>query len=144
MDHIDFLIKYFEKKYKRELYFKSLKLIPVLFFVIICPIAFYKEFLNQNTFNCIMLIIAEIFFIVLLLSYFKSLMNYKVFHKSNIFKCFQNPNILNKIIIQDSKLFFDIDGIEDETIFLTKDKYYQKIIESLKNVFGDFKIEFFK
>ena len=142
MENINFLIKNFEKKYKRELYYKLFKLIPVLFFVIICPIAFYKEFLNQNTFNCILLLIAEIFFIVLLLSYLKSLINYKVFHNSNIFKCIQNPDILNIIIIEDTKLFFDIDGIEDETIYLTKDKNYQKIIEELKNVFGDSKIKY--
>ena len=62
------------------------------------------------------------------------------FSKSRINKCFQNQNILNKIIVSDNKILFDISDMEDEAIYLKSSEYKKVIVNSLKSVFGESKI----
>jgi len=144
MDHFNFLINKFEQIYKIEVYLKLIKLIPTVFLIIICPFALFKEIVIFQYFNGIMLIIAETLLIFFLVNQIKNLKSRNFFKNSNILKCFFDKNILNKIIVTDNKLFFDINGIEDETIYLKNDKNMQKIINSLIIVFNESKIVYSK
>lgn len=144
MDHFNFLIRKFEQIYKVEVYLKLIKLIPTIFLVIICPFALFKEIAIYQYFNGIILIIAEFLLIFYLVNQIKNLKNRNYFKNSNILKCFYDKSILNKIIVTDNKLFFDINGIEDETINLKNEKELKIIINSLTFVFSESKIVYSK
>lgn len=141
MDHYNYLFKQFNKIYLFDLSLKSLKLFATLFFVIICPIVIYKEIILLNYFSTIILLLAEVLLVIFAISQIVNLKRKNFFKKSNVCKCFKDKTLLNKIVISDKKVFFDIIDIEDETITLNHSNNVKLITTSLKSLFGESKIE---
>ncbi|MBP8994471.1 MAG: hypothetical protein KBG30_11780 [Bacteroidales bacterium] len=135
-----FLIKQFKRLYKIEYFSKMVKLIPLLLFVVLSPILVYDEFISGKYLTAIFISIAELLFLFLSYTTFLSIKEKTSFSKSRINKCFQNQNILNKIIVSDNKILFDISDMEDEAIYLKSSEYKKVIVNSLKSVFGESKI----
>ncbi|NLI41639.1 MAG: hypothetical protein GX421_10745 [Caldisericales bacterium] len=135
-----FLIKQFKRLYKIEYFSKMVKLIPLLLFVVLSPILVYDEFISGKYLTAIFISIAELLFLFLSYTTFLSIKGKTSFSKSRINKCFQNQNILNKIIVSDNKILFDISDMEDEAIYLKSSEYKKVIVNSLKSVFGESKI----
>lgn len=135
-----FLIKQFKRLCKIEYFSKMVKLIPLLLFVVLSPILVYDEFISGKYLTAIFISIAELLFLFLSYTTFLSIKEKTSFSKSRINKCFQNQNILNKIIVSDNKILFDISDMEDEAIYLKSSEYKKVIVNSLKSVFGESKI----
>jgi hypothetical protein len=135
-----FLIKQFKRLYKIEYSSKIVKLILLLLFVVLSPILIYDEFILGKYLTAVFISIAELLFLFLSYTTFLSIREKTSFAKSRINKCFQNPTILNKIIISDNKILFDISDMEDEAIYLKNSEYKKVIVNSLKSVFGESKI----
>ena len=135
-----YLIGQFNRLYIIEYYSKLAKLIPLVLFVALNPILIYDEFIAGKYLTTIFLIIAELLFLFLFFTMNKDIRERTSFAKSRISKCFQNQNILNKIIVSDNKILFDISDMKDEAIYIKNSEYKRNIVNSLKKVFGESKI----
>lgn len=136
----EYLFKQFNRLYKIEYYSKLVKLIPLVLFVVLSPILIYDEFISGKYLTVVFLLIAEMLFLFLSFSMYSDIRGKTSFVKSRIYKCFQNQNIMSKIIVSDNKILFDISDMEDEAIYLKDSEYKRNIVNSLKSVFGESKI----
>jgi hypothetical protein len=116
------------------------KLFLLVLFVLLNPILIYDGIITRKVFTVILLSIAEFLFLFLSYSTYSDVKNKNSFSKSRIYKGFQNQNIVNRIIVSDNKIIFDISGMEDESVYLKISEYKRKIVNSLKSVFGESKI----
>jgi hypothetical protein len=132
-----YLIKQFNRLYKIDYFSKLVKLIPLLLFVALSPFLIYDEFISGKYLSAFFILIAELLFLFLSYTTFLSIREKTSFAKSRINICFQNPTILNKIIISDNKILFDISDMEDEAIYLKNSEYKKVIVNSLNSVFGE-------
>lgn len=139
-DDTEYLFKQFNRLYKIEYYSKLVKLIPLVLFVVLSPILIYDEFISGKYLTVVFLLIAEMLFLFLSFSMYSDIRGKTSFVKSRIYKCFQNQNIMSKIIVSDNKILFDISDLEDEAIYLKDSEYKRNIVNSLKSVFGESKI----
>lgn len=139
-DDTEYLFKQFNRLYKIEYYSKLVKLIPLVLFVVLSPILIYDEFISGKYLTVVFLLIAEMLFLFLSFSMYSDIRGKTSFVKSRIYKCFQNQNIMSKIIVSDNKILFDISDMEDEAIYLKDSEYKRNIVNSLKSVFGESKI----
>lgn len=139
-DDTEYLFKQFNRLYKIEYYSKLVKLIPLVLFVVLSPILIYDEFISGKYLTVVFLLIAEMLFLFLSFSMYSDIRGKTSFVKSRIYKCFQNQNIMSKIIVSDNKILFDISDLEDEAIYLKDSEYKRNIVNSLKTVFGESKI----
>lgn len=135
-----YLITQFRRLYKIELFNKMVKLFLLVLFVLLNPILIYDGIITRKVFTVILLSIAEFLFLFLSYSTYSDVKNKNSFSKSRIYKGFQNQNIVNRIIVSDNKIIFDISGMEDESVYLKISEYKRKIVNSLKSVFGESKI----
>ena len=135
-----YLITQFRRLYKIELFNKMVKLFLLVLFVLLNPILIYDGIITRKVFTVILLSIAEFLFLFLSYSTYSDVKNKNSFSKSRIYKGFQNQNIVNRIIVSDNKIIFDISGMEDESLYLKNSEYKRKIVNSLKSVFGESKI----
>lgn len=135
-----YLITQFRRLYKIELFNKMVKLFLLVLFVLLNPILIYDGIITRKVFTVILLSIAEFLFLFLSYSTYSDVRNKNSFSKSRIYKGFQNQNIVNRIIVSDNKIVFDISGMEDESIYIKNSEYKRKIVNSLKSVFGESKI----
>lgn len=139
-DDTEYLFTQFNRLYKIEYYSKLVKLIPLVLFVVLSPILIYDEFISGKYLTVVFLLIAEMLFLFLSFSMYSDIRGKTSFVKSRIYKCFQNQNIMSKIIVSDNKILFDISDMEDEVIYLKDSEYKRNIVNSLKSVFGESKI----
>jgi hypothetical protein len=139
-DDTEYLFTQFNRLYKIEYYSKLVKLIPLVLFVVLSPILIYDEFISGKYLTVVFLLIAEMLFLFLSFSMYSDIRGKTSFVKSRIYKCFQNQNIMSKIIVSDNKILFDISDMEDEAIYLKDSEYKRNIVNSLKSVFGESKI----
>lgn len=139
-DDTEYLFTQFNRLYKIEYYSKLVKLIPLVLFVVLSPILIYDEFILGKYLTVVFLLIAEMLFLFLSFSMYSDIRGKTSFVKSRIYKCFQNQNIMSKIIVSDNKILFDISDMEDEAIYLKDSEYKRNIVNSLKSVFGESKI----
>ena len=116
------------------------KLFLLVLFVLLNPILIYDGIITRKVFAVILLSIAEFLFLFLSYSTYSDVRNKNSFSKSRIYKGFQNQNIVNRILVSDNKIIFDISGMEDESLYLKNSEYKRKIVNSLKSVFGESKI----
>lgn len=86
------------------------------------------------------MLLAEFLFLFLSYSMYLDIRGKNSFTKSRIYKGFQDKNIVNRIIVSDNKILFDISDMEDEAIYLNNSEYRRNIVNSLKKVFGESKI----
>jgi hypothetical protein len=137
-----YLMRQFKRLYKIEYYSKLAKLVPYLLFIVLSPIIIYDEFISERYLTVFFLFMAELLFLFLAYSKYSSLKENKSFAQSRIYKCMHNKELANKIIVSNSKILFDISDMEDETLILNNSEYKNKIVDSLKNVFGESKLVF--
>ena len=136
----EYLFKQFNRLYKIEYLSKLVKLVPLVLFVVLSPILIYDVFISGKYLTVVFLLIAEFLFLFLSYSIYIVIRGKTSFAKSRIYKGFQNQNIVNRIIVSDNKILFDISDMEDEEIYLKNTEYKGKIVNSLKSVFGESKI----
>lgn len=136
----EYLFKQFNRLYKIDYISRLVKLLPLVLFVLLCPILIYDEFISGKYLTVVFLLIAEMLFLFLSFSMYSDIRGKTSFVKSRIYKCFQNQNIMSKIIVSDNKILFDISDMEDEAIYLKDSEYKRNIVNSLKSVFGESKI----
>ena len=136
----EYLFKQFNRLYKIEYLSKLVKFVPLVLFVLLSPILIYDEFILGKYLTVVFLLIAEMLFLFLSFSMYSDIRGKTSFVKSRIYKCFQNQNIMSKIIVSDNKILFDISDMEDEAIYLKDSEYKRNIVNSLKSVFGESKI----
>lgn len=136
----EYLFKQFNRLYKIEYLSKLVKLVPLVLFVILSPILIYDEFISGKFLTVVFLLIAELLFLFLSYSMYSEIRGKTSFTKSRIYKGFQDKNIVNRIIVSDNKILFDISEMEDEAIYLKNSEYKRNIVNSLKSVFGESKI----
>jgi hypothetical protein len=138
----EYLFKQFNRLYKIEYLSKLVKFVPLVLFVLLSPILIYDEFILGNYLTVVFLLIAEFLFLFLSYSMYSDIRDKTSFTKSRIYKGFQDKNIVNRIIVSDNKILFDISDMEDEAIYLKDSEYKRNIVNSLKSVFGESKIVF--
>lgn len=136
----EYLFKQFNRLYKIEYLSKLVKFVPLVLFVLLSPILIYDEFILGKYLTVVFLIIAEFLFLFLSYSMYSDIRDKTSFTKSRIYKGFQDKNIVNRIIVSDNKILFDISDMEDEAIYLKDSEYKRNIVNSLKSVFGESKI----
>lgn len=136
----EYLFKQFNRLYKFNYIRKLVKIVPLVLFVILSPILIYDDFISGKYLTAVLLLIAEFLFLFLSYSMYSDIRGKISFTKSRIYKGFQDNNIVNKIIVSDNKILFDISDMEDEAIYLKNSKYKMTIVNSLKSVFGESKI----
>ena len=136
----EYLFKQFNRLYKIEYLSKLVKFVPLILFVLLSPILIYDEFILGKYLTVVFLIIAEFLFLFLSYSMYSDIRDKTSFTKSRIYKGFQDKNIVNRIIVSDNKILFDISDMEDEAIYLKDSEYKRNIVNSLKSVFGESKI----
>lgn len=136
----EYLFKQFNRLYKIEYLSKLVKFVPLILFVLLSPILIYDEFILGNYLTVVFLLIAEFLFLFLSYSMYSDIRDKTSFTKSRIYKGFQDKNIVNRIIVSDNKILFDISDMEDEAIYLKDSEYKRNIVNSLKSVFGESKI----
>jgi len=136
----EYLLKQFKRFYKIEYISKLVKFVPLVLFVLLSPILIYDEFILGKYLTVVFLIIAEFLFLFLSYSMYSDIRGKNSFAKSRIFKGFQDKNIVNRIIVSDNKILFDLLDMEDEAIYLNNSEYRRNIVNSLKKVFGESKI----
>lgn len=139
-DDTEYLFTQFNRLYKIEHLSKLVKFVPLVLFVLLSPILIYDEFILGKYLTVVFLLIAEFLFLFLSYSMYSDIRDKTSFTKSRIYKCFQNQNIMSKIIVSDNKILFDISDMEDEAIYLKDSEYKRNIVNSLKSVFGESKI----
>lgn len=135
-----YLIRQISKQYNIDYYVKWIKFIPIGLFTILNPVLIYDEFVEGNLIRVIFFLIAEVFFLFLFYFSYLSIKEKTSFTKSRINKCFDNPHILNRIIIYNNKILFDISEMEDEAFYLNNSDLKDKVVSDLKIVFGNSKI----
>lgn len=118
-----------------------LKLIPLVLFVLLNPIIIINEIGKDFSFTVVFLIIAEFLFVFLAYTVFSNVLKVYNFKKSNLFNCIQNTIIVNKIIVQDNKILFDLIETEDEILYLNNSDLKSKIVLAMKKYFGESKVE---
>lgn len=140
MENKNYLIK--QLKYLRRVEFFSnfSKLIILLLFVMLSPIAIYEKIINSELFIALILMVAEIVFIVLSINFFSKAKEYSSIKKSRLFQCVNNPELVSEIIISKNKILFEIKGMQDETLYLKESEYRTKIIDSIVLIFGKNKV----
>ena len=136
----EYLFKQFNRLYKIEYLSKLVKFVPLVLFVLLSPIVIYDEFILGKYLTVVFLLIAEFLFLFLSYSMYSDIRDKTSFTKSRIYKGFQDKNIVNRIIVSDNKILFDISDMEDEAIYLKDSEYKRNIVNSLKSVFGESKI----
>ena len=136
----EYLFKQFNRLYKIEYLSKLVKFVPLVLFVLLSPILIYDEFILGKYLTVVFLIIAEFLFLFLSYSMYSDIRDKTSFTKSRIYKGFQDKNIVNRIIVSDNKILFDISDMEDEAIYLKDSEYKRNIVNSLKSEFGESKI----
>lgn len=136
----EYLFKQFNRLYKIEYLSKLVKFVPLVLFVLLSPILIYDEFILGKYLTVVFLLIAEFLFLFLSYSMYSDIRDKTSFTKSRIYKGFQDKNIVNRIIVSDNKILFDISDMEDEAIYLNDSEYKRNIVNSLKSVFGESKI----
>lgn len=136
----EYLFKQFNRLYKIEYLSKLVKFVPLVLFVLLSPILIYDEFILGKYLTVVFLLIAEFLFLFLSYSMYSDIRDKTSFTKSRIYKGFQDKNIVNRIIVSDNKILFDISDMEDEAIYLKDSEYKRNIVNSLKSVFGESKI----
>lgn len=139
-DDTKYLFTQFNRLYKIDYISRLVKLLPLVLFVVLSPILIYDEFISGKYLTVVFLLIAEMLFLFLSFSMYSDIRGKTSFVKSRIYKCFQNQNIMSKIIVSDNKILFDISDMEDEAIYLKDSEYKRNIVNSLKSVFGESKI----
>lgn len=139
-DDTEYLFTQFNRLYKIEYYSKLVKFVPLVLFVLLSPILIYDEFILGKYLTVVFLLIAEFLFLFLSYSMYSDIRDKTSFTKSRIYKGFQDKNIVNRIIVSDNKILFDISDMEDEAIYLKDSEYKRNIVNSLKSVFGESKI----
>ena len=140
MNDEKYLINQIGRLYTINLYINALKLSAYVILVLSSPILIYVEFVSGEYSTAVFLFVSELIFLYLTYKMFLHIKNISSFAKSQISKCFQNQNILNKIIVSDNKILFDISDMEDEAIYIKNSEYKRNIVNSLKSVFGESKI----
>ncbi len=140
MENKNYFIK--QLKYLRRVEFFSnfSKLIILLLFVMLSPIAIYEKIINSELFIALILMVAEIVFIVLSINFFSKAKEYSSIKKSRLFQCVNNPELVSEIIISKNKILFEIKGMQDETLYLKESEYRTKIIDSIVLIFGKNKV----
>jgi len=136
----EYLFKQFNRLYKIEYLSKLVKFVPLVLFVLLSPILIYDEFILGKYLTVVFLIIAEFLLLFLSYSMYSDIRDKTSFTKSRIYKGFQDKNIVNRIIVSDNKILFDISDMEDEAIYLKDSEYKRNIVNSLKSEFGESKI----
>ena len=136
----EYLFKQFNRLYKIEYLSKLVKFVPLVLFVLLSPILIYDEFILGKYLTVVFLLIAEFLFLFLSYSMYSDIRDKTSFTKSRIYKGFQDKNIVNRIIVSDNKILFDISDMEDEAIYLKDSEYKRNIVNSLKSIFGESKI----
>ena len=136
----EYLLKQFKRLYKIEYISKLVKFVPIVLFVLLSPILIYDELISGKYLTVVFLLLAEFLFLFLSYSMYSDIRGKNSFAKSRIFKGFQDKNIVNRIIVSDNKILFDISDMEDEAIYLNNSEYRRNIVNSLKKVFGESKI----
>jgi hypothetical protein len=141
MNDKEYLISQFKRLNNIDLLNSFFKLIPLLLFVFINPFVMYFEFINKNFFTFSFLIIAEILFAFLAYTIFLNILKIYDFSKSKIFYSIKNKEIVNKIILSNNKILFDLIGTEDEIVYLSNSDLKSKIVFAMKKYFGESKVE---
>lgn len=136
----EYLFKQFNRLYKIDYLSKLVKLVLLVLFVLLSPILIYDKFISGKYLTVVFLLIAEFLFLFLSYSMYSEIRGKTSFTKSRIYKGFQDKNIVNRIIVSDNKILFDISDMEDEAIYLKNSEYKRNIVNSLKSVFGESKI----
>ena len=136
----EYLLKQFKRLYKIEYISKLVKFVPLVLFVLLSPILIYDELISGKYLTVVFLLLAEFLFLFLSYSMYSDIRGKNSFAKSRIFKGFQDKNIVNRIIVSDNKILFDLLDMEDEAIYLNNSEYRRNIVNSLKKVFGESKI----
>ena len=139
-DYTEYLFTQFNRLYKIEHLSKLVKFVPLVLFVLLSPILIYDELISGKYLTVVFLLLAEFLFLFLSYSMYSDIRDKTSFTKSRIYKGFQDKNIVNRIIVSDNKILFDISDMEDEAIYLKDSEYKRNIVNSLKSVFGESKI----
>lgn len=140
MENKNYLIKQLKYLRRVEFYSNFSKLIILLLFVMLSPIAIYEKIINSELFIALILMVAEIVFIVLSINFFSKAKEYSSIKKSRLFECVNNPELVSEIIISKNKILFEIKGMQDETLCLKESEYRTKIIDSIVLIFGKNKV----
>jgi len=136
MENINFIIQQLKYLRKIEFYNYASKLGILLIFVVLSPIAIYEKTINSEFLLALILIFAEIVFLVLCINFYNKAKDFSSIKRSRLYQCIEKPELLNEIIVSDHKILFEIKGMEDETIYIRDSEYRDKIIDSIKSVFG--------
>jgi hypothetical protein len=136
----EYLFKQFKRLYTIAYLSKLVRLVLPVLFVLLSPILIYDKFISGEYFDVVFLSLAELLFLFLSYSMYSDNRGKTSFTKSRIYKGFHDKNIVNRIIVSDNKILFDLSDMEDEVIYLKNSEYKRKIVNSLKSVFGESKI----
>lgn len=140
MGNINYFIK--QLKYLRRVDFYSYvsKLIILLLFVVLSPIAIYEKIVNSELLIALILVVAEIIFIVLSINFYIKAKEFSSIKRSRLYQCIKNPELVNEILVSKNKILFEIKGMQDETLYMKDSEYRKKIIDSIKSTFGESKV----
>jgi len=142
MENSNFFIKQLKYLRRVEFYNYASKLIILLLFVVLTPIAIYEKIVNSELFIALILVVAEILFIVLSINFYIKAKEFSSIKGSRMYQCVEKPALVNEILVSKNKILFEIKGMQDDTLFIKDSEYRNKIIDSIKSIFGSEKVIF--
>jgi hypothetical protein len=134
------LIKQLNSYRKAKFYSQLIKVAFISFFIILAPFAIYDKWLNEEFSTVILLLAAESVFIVIAIVLFNNSKDFYSIKKSRIYCCIDNPENVAEIIVTSQKILFELNGMEDETIYIKPSTNRDKLLSNIKQVFGESKI----
>lgn len=144
MDTKQRLIKHISKYRKIKFCYTLAKITVIGILIILSPLLSLDYFHSKDIIKGVLFfILSEIILVGIFLFLLNQLSQLYSIKNSRVYLSINDIDSVSKIMIYKDKIFFDICGMEDETIYIGDSKSREKLITDIVNVFGESKITYF-
>lgn len=140
MDQKDYIITQIRKVRRNGFISSLIYLLFILLFLVLSPFVIIEKIQLREFSTVIILTLGEIILTIVAFLFFQIVKEKYSIKNSRILKCIENPDLVSEIIVQPSKIIFEIKGMEDETINLKNSDYRSKLIAAIESIFGKSKL----